>query len=115
MHFVLISFYAVRNIGDRILTECVSKVLSKKGISSQIVDIQGRIAFSDDDTEDKIAKANQQSETYRKQIEQLNSMVASNKAYNKNDSTELKRINFRSNISHNVFLNLIVCRKDSSK
>ena len=53
MHFVLVSFYAVQNIGDRILTDCVSKLLSKKGISCQIVDIQGRFAFSDTDTEEQ--------------------------------------------------------------
>lgn len=57
MHFVIVSFYAVHNIGDRILTECVSKLLSKKGISSQIIDIQGRCAFSDTDTvEDRMIK-----------------------------------------------------------
>lgn len=53
MHFVLVSFYAVQNIGDRILTDCVRKLLSKRGISSQILDIQGRCAFSNTDTKEE--------------------------------------------------------------
>ena len=51
MHIVLVAFYAVSNIGDRLLTECVRQVLLNKGFSTQVVDIQGRCAFCSEDTE----------------------------------------------------------------
>lgn len=53
MHIALISFYAVRNVGDKILTECVKEILVRKGHAVQIVDIQGREIISERDSEEE--------------------------------------------------------------
>ena len=45
MKVAIVSYYAVTNIGDRILTESLSYLLRKLGHSSSIIDINGRYPF----------------------------------------------------------------------
>ena len=52
MRIVLVSHYAVTNIGDKILTECLCKILSEKGHSVRMVDINGRIKINENDDEE---------------------------------------------------------------
>jgi polysaccharide pyruvyl transferase WcaK-like protein len=53
MKAILVSFYAVNNVGDRLLTDCVNKLVTQKGGTTRIVDIQGRIPFCKDDTDEE--------------------------------------------------------------
>lgn len=62
MRIILVSFYAVTNIGDKILTQCVSKFLKDKGHSVKIVDLNGRSIIEEDDTCDIRLKKQRQSE-----------------------------------------------------
>jgi hypothetical protein len=81
MRIALVSFYAVTNIGDKILTDCVSKMLTDWGHSVKIVDINGRSIIYDSDSEDiRIAKkhiSEQIKKNRKKYIEHFNKELCS--------------------------------------
>ena len=51
MKITLVSFYAVTNIGDKILTECTKHILEQLGHTCNLLDIQGRCIINEADTD----------------------------------------------------------------